>query len=1167
MNSHSFCRRPFIRPRARGWVLTPPLQRRPTDVTGPVAVPPVVHDVLCSRGQPLDSATRAFMEPRFGHDFSKVRVHADTKAAESARAVNANAYTVGHEIVFGAGRFAPGTHEGRRLIAHELTHVVQQSNAERIYGEQGNEKLSVSSSISPTMLQKQDAEKGDKDRFLLSMEAKEIAKDCPDFDDEVMSWIYEKAEPFIQSSYKGLNSLVVITSRTTWKTPSTWGELDIDINFTKMSQNSSPEELLGASERPQQHVKLIARFRKFADGLHIVGELIDWLDGHLIVRRSWEGVVKTDRTLGFRGYVCNKTKITDLPEPEPTHRFQKTNEKKRIQAKLTIGASNDPLEQEADRLADQVLAAPLNSAVSGAPPRIQRFSGQSNGQMDAAPASVEQVLASPGRPLEPALRKDMEQRFGHDFSRVRVHSGAAAEQSARDVNAHAYTMGHHIVFGAGRFAPETHLGRRLLAHELTHVVQQSGSGGIRADSSNEKSGLSAISLATTLRNTSDASSPSRTPPPSVSPSGFGLATIEGAAGHRAIPHAARKESGEDMPARSESALNFLSATNQHVIQRQAKNVIRHHGRWGDIDDPTYLKLWAKEAAMTKLWFGSTVRALQEAPGSAPQLVDAVLPKLRAALAGQEEFSGTPEARQDADEVLRDIWPMIREPVIEQLVARYTKQLVQAVGHTPAGTELEMRPDEIDRVRHRPYDQFAFSGYQGDMLRKGQIRGAREILDIKGCPTPKWCSFDPFTEIWFILKRDPTWIYLSNPRLDKFNWHVAGIAREVAESTQMAAELFPFLLKLAGFSLGLSSRLALIVAGEILDVLGEQGTRSARGEPMQSALEVIKSVGLNVFMAHFTGRLFDTSPAGALAADLEQTTERAVVRARREVARTDAALVERELHAGKARAVTDAQLASDGYRLEVDVISEGQAHTWRRKTDGGWCRFTSADLCVGPLSDAVDEAAKLHPPNFERDLAAAGVSAQARKALGQQKLSVNDLVARHPARGEVRTPEWIDVRGAVPRGGDELRIHLASEYGLSDYIRYHIRAPGLGKEGYPIPLAPTWMNHGANRIEGFMRAQRAGGFTVRFKITRATFGGDELRPFFEEMLREGSPATLRRLANDRGRVERFLKEITYDIETYRVVGGRPQREVWRATMVAGLPPAGTRARIELPARVR
>ena len=89
-------------------------------------VPPRVWEVLNSAGRPLDAGARAFMEPRFGHDFSRVRVHTDAKAAESAREMDANAYTVGHDIVFGAGRYAPGTRAGRRLLSHELTHVLQQ---------------------------------------------------------------------------------------------------------------------------------------------------------------------------------------------------------------------------------------------------------------------------------------------------------------------------------------------------------------------------------------------------------------------------------------------------------------------------------------------------------------------------------------------------------------------------------------------------------------------------------------------------------------------------------------------------------------------------------------------------------------------------------------------------------------------------------------------------------------------------------------------------------------------------------------------------------------------------------------------------------------------------------------------------------------------------------
>lgn len=93
------------------------------------AVPAIVHDVLAGAGTPLDGAARRFMESRFGADFSGVRVHADTRAAESARAVGAHAYTVGNRIVFGQDRYRPSLRAGRELLAHELTHVVQQGGS------------------------------------------------------------------------------------------------------------------------------------------------------------------------------------------------------------------------------------------------------------------------------------------------------------------------------------------------------------------------------------------------------------------------------------------------------------------------------------------------------------------------------------------------------------------------------------------------------------------------------------------------------------------------------------------------------------------------------------------------------------------------------------------------------------------------------------------------------------------------------------------------------------------------------------------------------------------------------------------------------------------------------------------------------------------------------
>ncbi|OUL98517.1 eCIS core domain-containing protein [Variovorax sp. JS1663] len=143
-----------------------------------------------------------------------------------------------------------------------------------------------------------------------------------------------------------------------------------------------------------------------------------------------------------------------------------------LQRKLTLGASNDAQELEADRIADQVLASPANR--SGSPVRLAAPPGHAAADGTPLPSSVERVLAQQGAPLGPSLRQDMERRFGHDYANVRVHADSAAAESARAIDAAAYTVGRHVVFGAAQFAPESSQGRRLIAHELTHVLQQAG---------------------------------------------------------------------------------------------------------------------------------------------------------------------------------------------------------------------------------------------------------------------------------------------------------------------------------------------------------------------------------------------------------------------------------------------------------------------------------------------------------------------------------------------------------------------------------------------------------------------------------------------------------------------------------------------------------------------
>lgn len=167
-----------------------------------------------------------------------------------------------------------------------------------------------------------------------------------------------------------------------------------------------------------------------------------------------------------------------------------------VQAKLTVGASDDAFEREADRAAAQVMR--MTSSESGLandepvsmpikqPPRLSRKCAACDDEdqkvhakrdnaasVGVAPAIVHQALDSAGRPLDRDTRAFFEPRFGRDFSEVRVHTDALAAASAASINARAYTLGNQIIFGAGEYQIDRLNGRSLLAHELAHVVQQS----------------------------------------------------------------------------------------------------------------------------------------------------------------------------------------------------------------------------------------------------------------------------------------------------------------------------------------------------------------------------------------------------------------------------------------------------------------------------------------------------------------------------------------------------------------------------------------------------------------------------------------------------------------------------------------------------------------------
>jgi hypothetical protein len=141
---------------------------------------------------------------------------------------------------------------------------------------------------------------------------------------------------------------------------------------------------------------------------------------------------------------------------------------------LVVGAADDALEREADHAAERVMAGGSLPLLRPAGTASVARAGDGDASGSAAPPEVHATLGQPGAPLDPATRAFMEMRFGEDFGGVRVHTGGEAEASARAVSAHAYTVGSRIVFGSGRYQPASGDGRRLIAHELAHVVQQRG---------------------------------------------------------------------------------------------------------------------------------------------------------------------------------------------------------------------------------------------------------------------------------------------------------------------------------------------------------------------------------------------------------------------------------------------------------------------------------------------------------------------------------------------------------------------------------------------------------------------------------------------------------------------------------------------------------------------
>lgn len=484
-----------------------PVQRKALGPARDGEPPEIVDEALRTSGEPLDVATRQWLEPRFGRDFSDVRVHRDQSAAQSARAVNAAAYTVGDDVVFGAGEYAPHTQRGAHLLAHELTHVAQQAD-----GSQNQRAISHPADAAEVEAESVAAN-------VLSGNAVQVNEARGATVNALPDWAgWAIAGGVVAGAGLGIAALLGAFDKAKFDNcPQEWqkkalaaqevGRQWINDAVAAVDAVIAKPDAAEAwiTELLQNHFKIVPTDKS---------GLSDLRDGLVDIQSSFGkalfkcedkcGGSDDEATAGYtnallgpylaygRIHLCpivfedqRAEVLAETIVHEMAHRFAGRNSEE-VYRKMKPGTYWKLSKESALGNADSF--AQFAKDVSTRGPRKAKDAKDKEEKKDAGgevkrkvigvdepqtvPRSVHEVLHSTGKPLDEGTRDWMEPRFAEDLSDVKIHADARAAQSARDVNAAAYTVGRDVIFGDGRYEPQTTTGRELLAHELTHVVQQ-----------------------------------------------------------------------------------------------------------------------------------------------------------------------------------------------------------------------------------------------------------------------------------------------------------------------------------------------------------------------------------------------------------------------------------------------------------------------------------------------------------------------------------------------------------------------------------------------------------------------------------------------------------------------------------------------------------------------
>ncbi|MCF6407758.1 DUF4157 domain-containing protein [Chitinophaga filiformis] len=555
------------------------LMRKTESTSGGFAASPELASRLGSSkggGMPLSANTRSFMENAFSRDFSQVRVHADSEAHNMSDSIQARAFTHGNDVYFKSGQYQPGTAEGQRLLAHELTHVAQQ---------EGGRTSQLQRSIELRAPGRGEASAFDRAGELVDRlnqqhpEAITYSLDgnilrCEVLDEGALTHFDSEMRRFIENEERVI-PLRLITRHGLARGGEGGpfepvvldhydsGYVDLDdllasegfafqsnlIHFLterfvtsnyarRLGTRFSDAEFDRAHAAGQQAEAAVFRSIfddpsiRFAsqDNLPNGGAQVVFFSraerytifmflrspGDRTLTRSTVRVRTADRrrTLTVDEFLEERRRARAAAAPAPV-----------VQPKLEVNTPGDRYEREADAMAERVMRmsasrTPILHTQALMGPSVQRKCAQceeeqkkvgvmrkaeGGGGLQATPALGAKLAANKGggSPLPDGTRRFMENAFSADFSRVSIHNNSEAAAMSQSIQAHAFTHGNDIYFNSGRYSPHTQQGQHLLAHELTHTLQQTGgihrSTGTDASSggSNPASGATGTSGATT----------------------------------------------------------------------------------------------------------------------------------------------------------------------------------------------------------------------------------------------------------------------------------------------------------------------------------------------------------------------------------------------------------------------------------------------------------------------------------------------------------------------------------------------------------------------------------------------------------------------------------------------------------------------------------------------